>query len=82
MSSLHKKELSSDQKGVSRNVLIETALMEIRWKLRFLAEALPDWLQDGMCPTEDAANGIGRVLYELADHVEAVAKAWEAEDAE
>lgn len=80
MSSLRKFELSSDQEGISQSCLIETALMDIRWKLSFLAEAIPDWLNNGSCPSENAAIGIGTVLMELAEHVNAVSRALEGQD--
>ncbi len=80
MSSLHatpdgkKPELSPDLK-------FSLDITAIEWQLKFLAEAIPEWVNSGFLPSEDAAAGVGKLLNQLADQIETVVTEWEENNA-
>lgn len=63
-------------RNLSPNMIIESEMMSIKWQLRFLAEAAPEWVNCGSGITEDAASGIGNILDKIADQVEALSDFW------
>lgn len=75
MSNLHNLKNPTSKYHPSKECMLESEMMSIRWQLRFLAEAIPEWVRCGVGASDDAAAGIGNMLNKIADQVEAVAEA-------